>query len=111
MRKLPTRILIACLTLMLGLLVAKIHQRLTHKPTPSPEVQQPTSPPPITNEHTTLESLDDDESYPESSGLTPYEIEWFIDEHPQAHLKRLWERLNVQKDETAYVSNLEVCSH
>jgi len=111
MRKLPTRILIASLTLTLGLLVAKIHQHLTHRPTVPPEVRQPATSPPIANELTAPEFFHDDESYPESSALTPYDIEWFIDDHPQAHLKRLWERLNVHKDETAYVSDLEVCSH
>lgn len=35
------------------------------------------------------------ESYPEKLGIGPFEIASFIDDHPQADLTRLWERLHI----------------
>jgi hypothetical protein len=40
----------------------------------------------------------EEDTYPETNSLSPSDIEFFIDEHPQANLSRLWQRLGIRRD-------------
>ena len=109
MRKITIRVAFACTTMLLGLILSQVFQLLqkqTHPaepppcatPSPSPDSQIETPPDPR------------DDEYPESSDLTPSEIAWFIESHPQANLTRLWERLRV-KPESNSVQDFSSCGH
>ncbi|HEV8366815.1 MAG TPA: hypothetical protein VGQ39_02595 [Pyrinomonadaceae bacterium] len=89
MRDLLFRLSVALFTLTIGLMLSsilsnrRVRQRLT------------CSVPPLVPAQLVATSKDEEE-YPETLGLQPYEIEWFIDNHPSANLGRLWQRLSVK---------------
>ena len=41
----------------------------------------------------------DDLPYPDNVGIDPFDIEYFIDAHPQANLDRLWQRLKIKRSD------------
>jgi hypothetical protein len=109
MRKITIHVAFACTTMLLGVILSQAFQLLQKQshpadplpyatPSPSPDSQIETPPDPR------------DDEYPESNDLTPSEITWFIESHPQANLKRLWERLRV-KPESDSVRDFSSCGH
>ena len=65
-----------------GVLVGTAHHDVQQQPPAAPfPIQEEISP-----------------AYPEACGLTPREIASFINDHPQANLDRLWQRLGVTDD-------------
>lgn len=100
---------VACATLMTGVMVDSIHQHLKEKrpqadtrevgpsETPNPLPQCEPAPP-------------DEAAYPDSLEITPSQIEFFINEHPNADLTRLWERLNIRDDDEPITSVSNVCA-
>ena len=89
MRRLILRLTITLVTLTIGLMLSAVFKHLRRQPS-----QEPC---PVPSPQTEiLDTTEADDEYPETLGLQPYEIEWFIDDHPSAKLSRLWERLNVQ---------------
>lgn len=95
MRRFLLRAMVGCAALVVGVVVGSIHQHLLHKGR-SVNVAQvvPANPPAQPTEG--AEPPPADESYPENEGLTPWDIEYFIDEHPNANLTPLLERLKVR---------------
>ena len=106
MRSKLLRLTFACVAFVAGVSVATIH-RYVHKQR-SVEQAEVSAPPasqlPV--------SKDPCPSYPETSGLTPREILNFIDDHPQAKLDGLWQRLKVTDDagNVVPVSLIDICA-
>jgi hypothetical protein len=92
---------VGCAALMLGILVGSIHQRLVQKRLAAQVARSTPSAPPQPAEPTASVATKD-EVYPEDDGLTPFDIEWFIDRHPGGDLTRLWERLKVKNESGSF---------
>jgi len=89
MRKLILRLTVTLVTLTIGLMLSGVFKHLRRQP--------PQEPCPVPSPQTEiLDTTEADNEYPETLGLQPYEIEWFIDDHPSAKLSRLWERLKIK---------------
>jgi hypothetical protein len=109
MRKLSLRILVALTTLIISVSSSWLLHRLRHpKPLPAEPVPCSTSSPSPQTEAVPYEA--DNAEYPDESPLSPWEISWFIDEHPEAKLDRLWERLHVQGGEYSNFSECGNCA-
>src|SRR5881296_2042885 len=94
MRKLPIRIAVAVITLLLGLMLSSVLKHLRRAQPPQEQSSIPAlTPSPVPAQFV---NTGDDDNYPDTLGLQPFEIEWFIDNRPKARLSRLWERLNVK---------------
>ena len=108
MRKLSIRILVALVTLAISLTFSWLLHRL-RQPKPAPVEAAPcaTLTPAAQTEPVAYE--EDNAEYPDDSPLSPWEISWFIEAHPTANLKKLWERLHV-KDAEAY-SDFSECGN
>ena len=86
---------IACAAFLAGSLIASIHQHLSTKQLPKVEQALPAPPPaPV------APSIDTEVNYPEDEGLTPRDIEYFINRNPRANLTRLSERLGLRDEES-----------
>jgi hypothetical protein len=95
MRRFLLPAMVGCAALVVGVLIGSIHQRLLHKRQPGKVAQVvPTNLPAQPEEGAALPTAD--ESYPEDKDLSPWDIEYFIDEHPNASLTSLFERLKVR---------------
>ena len=95
MRRFLLRVTVGCAALVVGVLIGSIHQRLLHNGQSANVAQAvPTSLPAPPTEGAALPIAD--ESYPEDKGVTSWDIEYFIDQNPNANLTRLFERLNVR---------------
>lgn len=98
MNRFVVRATVGCAALVLGVLAGSIHQHVVQKRLSANVAQfSPTEPPPQLTEVIPLVARG--ENYPEEAGLTPRDIELFIDEHPRANLKRLWERLRIHQND------------
>ncbi len=98
MRKLLLRIAVGGVTLILGVLLGSIHQKLNQtgieeKANESAVVEtfEQSTTQPITAAH-----------YPENSDLAPFAIESFVDQNPNGNLNRLWERLGIATDSETF---------
>lgn len=91
MRRFLLPAMIGCAALIVGVVVGSINQHLLHKRQSANIAQAvPTNLPAQPAEGATIPPSD---SYPEDKGLTPWEIEYFIDQHPNANLTPLFARL------------------
>ena len=105
MRKLSLRILVALIAL--GISVSS--SWLLHQPKPVPVTAPcPTPTPTPTPEDVTSSDEEDYAEYPDDRDLSPWNIAWFIDDHPRAKLKNLWKRLHL-KDKEIVVSDFSEC--
>ena len=109
MRSKLLRVTVACAAFVAGVSVASIYryvqqQRSVAQPEVSAPLPNPAPQPPL--------SEDPCPSYPETSGLSPREILNFIDDHPQAKLDGLWQRLKVTDDAGNVVplSLIDICA-
>ena len=91
MRRFLPNIILSCLTLGLGLLSSTISKSLIHRPKPAKSEAQITSvspsPKPVITQPPTEGA--------ETVGLSPFDIEYFINSNPQADLPKLWQRLGI----------------
>ena len=95
MRRFLLRVTVGCAALLVGVLIGSIHQRLLHTRQSANVAQAvPTNSPAQPEEGAALPPAD--VSYPEDKGITPWDIEYFIDQNPNANLTPLFERLNVR---------------
>jgi|GEM_PF-1919987 hypothetical protein len=95
MRKLYLRILVALITL--GISVSStwlLHRLRQRRPVPVEAAPCPTPAPDAQTEPLTYEEHNGE--YPDDRDVSPWEISWFIDNHPRADLKKLWVRLHVK---------------
>jgi len=106
MRKFFIRLTVACLSLLLGLIISQLFKLV--RTAPATEPPAPCATPTPTPEPQPLSEDIEDNEYPETKKLIPWEISMFIDNHPQAKLKRLWERLGI-KPELDFVSDFSEC--
>ena len=98
------RLTVACATFVAGVLVGSFYHSaevLASAPAAT-QVPAPQSTPAYSKE----------ETYPDNLGIEPFDIESFIDNHPQADLSRLWQRLGVtgEGDPIAEFSFGNACS-
>ena len=80
---------VACATFVAGGLVGSIYRSAevpVAAPAPAPAVAS-------------TPSISKVETYPDDLELEPFDIEFFIDNHPQADLSRLWQRLGIKTDD------------
>jgi len=96
-RNLLLRIIVAFLTLSIGLALSVLRKRF-NQPKPQPQSTTPCSTP-SPAPPTQCEAIPYEEDYPDSSELTPWDIARFIDAHPCANLDQLWQRLHVKADD------------
>lgn len=95
MRRFLLRATVGCAALVVGVVVGSVHQHLVHTRQSAAVAQAvPVTPPAQPAEEAEIPPAD--ESYPQNEGLTPWDIEYFIDQHPNADLTPLFERLNVR---------------
>ena len=95
MRRFLPGLAIACAAFLAGSLIASIHQQLSTKQLPKVEQTSPAPPPaPVTP------SIDIEVNYPEDEGLTPRDIESFINRNPRANLTPLSKRLGLRDEES-----------
>ena len=95
MRSKLLRVTVACAAFVAGLSVASIYRYVQQQLSVAhAEVAAPS--PTTTQELPVIE--EPCPSYPETSGIGPHEIVNFIDDHPQAKLDGLWQRLKVTDD-------------
>jgi hypothetical protein len=95
-----TRIIVAVAALIVGVFIGSLHRRAQQPPstqTKSPvvESQAITSP--------------TEESYPEDMRLAPQEIFYFLQQHPKANVRRLWQRLGIATDSTTRFDSDDYC--
>lgn len=96
MRRFLLPAMVGCAALVVGIVVGSIHQHLSHKRQSANVTQAvPTNLPAQPAEGAALPPADN--NYSEDKGLTPWDIEYFIDEHPNANLTPLFERLKVRE--------------
>jgi hypothetical protein len=100
--------IVAFVTLSIGLTLSVLYKRFNH-PKPQPQSTTPCSmlsPAPPTQ--CVAIPYEDDDEYPDSSELTPWDIARFINDHPRANLARLWQRLHVKADQD-FISDFSKC--
>ena len=97
MRRLLPRLAIACAAFLIGTLAGSLHQHLVTKRTVNVDLPAPTAPPPAITP-----PLETEENYPENTGVSPRDIEYFIEQYPYANLTRLWERLGVRNEDGSF---------
>ena len=90
MRRFVLHAAVGCAAFLVGVVAGSMHQTLVQKRVLA-NVAQSTPPPAVITPRIVT-----DQNYPDDEGLSPRDIEYFIDRHPQANLKRLWERLGMQ---------------
>ena len=83
------RVTVACAAFVAGVLVGAANRHMQQQRL----VTQAEIPAPPPSPMPALEDMYP--SYPETLGLTPREIAFFINDHPHANLDRLWQRLGV----------------
>lgn len=113
MRKLSLRILVAVITLTIGVSSGWLLHRLRQpRPAPLEPAPCPTPTPSAAPQcvPVSYEDKDDNPEYPDDAELSPWDIFQFIDVHPQAKLKKLWKRLRV-KEADNNVSDFSECSN
>ena len=87
------RMTVACAAFVAGVFVGSIHRYVQQQ-----ELREPTStaaPSPSSSPESSQTYWD----YPELLGITPRDITFFIEQHPQANLNRLWQRLGISDDD------------
>ncbi len=94
MQRFALRVVVGCAALVVGVFLGSMHQKFVGKRLSTSVTQSNLSEPPPQRAQVTP-SVVVNENYPETSDLNPRTIEYFIDQHPQANLKRLWERLRI----------------
>jgi hypothetical protein len=94
MRRFLLRAAVGCAALVVGVVIGSVHQHLLHKRQATAVQTAPANLPAQPAE--VVEAPPEDDSYPADEGLTPWDIEYFIDKHPHANLTPLFERLNVR---------------
>jgi hypothetical protein len=95
MRRSLPRLAIACAAFLAGSFIASIHQHLSTKQLPKAEQAAPAPPPaPL------APVIETEVNYPEDEGVTPRDIEYFINRNPRANLTRLAERLGLRDEES-----------
>lgn len=104
MRSTFLRVLVACAAFAVGVFIGSIYRytqqpRCLAQPSSTAEAPAPSQTPSIEQPIKT---------YPEDLGIGPFDIAFFIDDHPEADLARLWERLKITADDT-YFSSSGVC--
>ena len=109
MVRLPQRIAVLFLSLATGLALSGSNKHLTHKHRP-PQPDRSTISTPALPDTNNIKLSDD---YPETVGVSPYDIEYFIEDHPQSDLSRLWQRLGVPlaEDNSNDKEVLRSCNH
>jgi hypothetical protein len=95
MRRFLPRLAIACAAFLAGSLIGSVHHQLLQKRLPKVEQATPAPPPaPLTP------SLETEVNYPEDEGLTPRDIEYFINANPRANLTPLSKRMGLRDEES-----------
>jgi hypothetical protein len=109
MRRLLPNIILSCLTLGFGLLTSTISKTLIHRPKPAKTEAQMTSVSPSPKPAVTQQPTGDAETV----GLSPFDIEYFINSNPRADLSKLWHRLGLPsaKDDSYGMGRLHSCSN
>src|SRR5260370_28965997 len=109
MRRLLPNIILSCLTLGFGLLTSTISKTLIHRPKPAKPEAHMTSVSPSPKPAVTQQPTEDAETV----GLSPFDIEYFINSNPQADLSKLWHRLGLPsaKDDSYGMGRLHSCSN
>ena len=95
MRRFLLRATVGCAAFVAGVIVGSIHQHLVQSRALTNIAQGIPTEAALQSSHDTP-SFSADENFPENKSLSPYEIEYFIGQHAQANLTRLFERLNVR---------------
>ena len=106
MHKVISRLVVASFTLLLGVALSQVLE-MTRRHQNPPQPPSPCATPTPTSEQQSPDSGPD--KYPDSDGITPSEIASFIDQHPNADLDRLWDRLGV-KTEPGSLPEMSICS-
>ncbi len=87
------RVTVACVAFVAGVSVGTVHRYLLRQRAAVAQAEVPAPSPTLTPVPEPTYHV-----YPETLGITPREIESFIDAHPNANLYRLWQRLGVTDD-------------
>lgn len=103
MRSTFLRVIVACAAFVVGVFTGSIY-RYTQQPRcaqPSSTAEVP-APLPTSNVEQTIKK------YPEDLGIEPFNIAFFIDDHPESDLTSLWERLKITAEDS-YFNSTSIC--
>src|SRR5215204_201737 len=108
MRRIFVRIIVALLALLVGVLLTETFEDHDQDPQSS-TLQIP--PCPIASAVELSSFPEEVVEYPDERGLAPYEIESFIDDHPNADLRKLWKRLGIKATDHHYLRDFTQCQY
>jgi hypothetical protein len=111
MRKLSPRLIIALVTLIISVSSSWLLHRLRQpRQAPVETAPCPAPTPTPSPEAVNIPDSEDNAEYPDESDLSPWDIWLFIDNNPQAKLKKLWKRLHI-KDGDTVLSDFSECGN
>lgn len=101
MRSTFLRVIVACVAFVVGVFTGSIYRytqqpQCLAQPSSSAEVLAPS------------QTSSVEQTYPKDLGIGPFNIAFFIDDHPDADLAWLWERLKITADDS-YFSSSSIC--
>jgi len=89
-----TRIAVAVASLIVGVFIGSVHRRAQQPPPTQTNT-------PIISAKSQPIATQVEETYPADLPLAPQQIFYFLEEHPKANLKKLWQRLGITTDSAA----------